>query len=218
VTKAIPANNQEWYYETRIQERLLEVDTCLKNKAFLSTALNSFLHISQLVQIKKADVDYQKGSLSVTYLKKCFRIRCRQCRERILKKYRFCPSCGNLLRQTLHETTEQRYEMLVPIDRNTLGLIEKYLSWRSRYPYSGELLFPFSRQRGWQLIEKLGRRAGFPGIHPESLRHLLAARWINKGLDLRILKLLMGYSSAVTYPSLFSFEQIKVEYLKLWEP
>jgi integrase len=218
MSKAITAENYEWYQDMRIQERLLEVDTCLRNKAFLSAALKSFQHISQLIQIKKTDVDYQKEALSIACLKKRLRTRCPNCKEGLLKKYRFCPSCGNALPQNLHETMGQRHKILVPIDRDTLGLIEKYLSWRSRYPYSGELLFPFSRQRGWQLIEKFGRRAGFPGIHPESLRHLLATRWINKGLDVRILKFLMGYSGAVTYPPLFSFEQIKEEYLKLWEP
>ena len=117
----------------------------------------------------------------------------------------------------LREKTEQRRQRIIPIDRDTLGLREEYLKWRRRFPYRGELLFPFTLQRGWQLVEKLGRGMGLKGLHPESLRHLLAARWINKGHDVKKLKFLLGYANTAAHPPSFSFEQLKSEYDKLWE-
>jgi integrase/recombinase XerD len=108
---------------------------------------------------------------------------------------------------------------MIPVDRNTVQLIDEYLQWRRRFPYRGPLVFPFTRQRGWQLVEKLGRRAGIKGLHPHSLRHLLATTWANKGLDTKKLQLLMGHADIGTTMQYVdsSFEQLRLEYGKLWE-
>jgi len=108
---------------------------------------------------------------------------------------------------------------MIPVDHNTLRLLDEYLQWRRQFPYRGPLVFPFSRQRGWQLIEKLGRRAGIRGLHPHSLRHLLATRWADKGLDTKKLQLLMGHADIGTTMAYVdsSFEQLRSEYEKLWE-
>jgi integrase/recombinase XerD len=68
-------------------------------------------------------------------------------------------------------------------------------------------------------VEKLGRRAGIKGLHPHSLRHLLATTWVNKGLDVRKLQLLLGHASISTTMEYVdsSFEQLRSEYEKLWE-
>jgi integrase/recombinase XerD len=69
------------------------------------------------------------------------------------------------------------------------------------------------------LIEKLGGRAGIKGLHPHSLRHLLATTWVSKGLDVKKLQLLLGHASIATTMEYVdsSFEQLKSEYEKLWE-
>jgi integrase/recombinase XerD len=69
------------------------------------------------------------------------------------------------------------------------------------------------------LIEKLGRRAGIKGLHPHSLRHLLATRWVNKGLDVRKLQILLGHANIGTTMEYVdsSFEQLRSECEKLWE-
>jgi len=80
-------------------------------------------------------------------------------------------------------------------------------------------VFPFTRQRGWQLVEKLGRRAGIKGLHPHSLRHLLATTWVGKGLDVKKLQVLLGHASIATTMEYVdsNFEQLRSEYEKLWE-
>jgi len=80
-------------------------------------------------------------------------------------------------------------------------------------------VFPFSRQRGWQLVEKIGRRAGIRGLHPHSFRRLLATTWVNKGLDVKKLQLLLGHANISTTMEYVdsNLEQLRSEYEKLWE-
>lgn len=205
-----------WYHDPELPEKLIEADENPRNRALASLMANTFVHVSEAIHIKPGDIDYKKEALSIINLRGHIRIRC-PCGEKLTQKYLFCPTCGNKVVQALRENTEQRFLRIVPVHRDTLNLVQEYLEWRRRYPYRGELLFPFTRQRAWQIVEKLGRRIGLKGLHPESLRQLLAAKWINKGLDVKMLRFLMGYAGMAAQPSNFSFEQIKAEYQKLWE-
>jgi site-specific recombinase XerD len=207
----------EWYHDLDLPEKLTEAARNPRERALASVLGKCFIRATEATRINLSDINYQKEALSIINLRERVRIGCSWCGERLAKRYRFCPTCGNKVAQTLQEKLEERRQRTIPIDRGTMDLIGRYLEWRRRFPYQGELLFPLSRQRIWQIIERLGRRIAFNGLHPESLRHLLAARWVNMGLDVKKLKFLMGYSSAVTHPPSFSFEQLKAEYEKLWE-
>ena len=200
-------------------ERLIAAATNPRNRAFIALLARTGVRISEAIQLKVSDIDFQGGMLTIMHLKEKSKLKCPHCGESLGKRHLFCPACGNKVGQALREKIEQRRRRTIPIDRTTLGLIEEYLQWRSRFPYHGPLLFPFSRQRGWQLVEKLGRRIGIAGLHPHSLRHLLATRWVNKGLDVKKLQVLLGHASISTTMEYVdsSLEQLRVEYEKLWE-
>ena len=121
--------------------------------------------------------------------------------------------------QAIREKVKQRHHRTIPIDKDTLLLLKNYLKWRRQFAYRGPLLFPFTRQRGWQLTERIGRRAGISGLHPHSLRRLLATRWVAKGLDTKKLQLLLGHASIATTMEYVdtNFEALQSEYAKLWE-
>jgi len=153
------------------------------------------------------------------HLKERLKLKCPNCGQILGKRHLFCPGCGNKVDQAIREKVEQRRQRMIPVDRYTLRLIDEYLQWRRQFPYRGPLLFPFTRQRGWQLVEKLGRRIGIKGLHPHSLRHLLATIWVSKGLDVKKLQVLLGHASIATTMEYVdsSFEQLRSEYDKLWE-
>ena len=121
--------------------------------------------------------------------------------------------------QVIRQKVEQRRQRTIPVDDDTLVLIKKYLRWRRQFSYRGLLLFPFTRQIGWQLIESIGQCAKIVGLHPHSLGHLLATTWVAKGLDEKKLQLLLGHASIATTMEYVdsNFEQLKSEYEKLWE-
>jgi integrase/recombinase XerD len=166
-----------------------------------------------------ADIDFQRGTLRIVHLKERLKLKCPHCGESLGKRHLFCPACGNKVGQALHEKIEKRRQRVIPVDPDTLRMLDEYLKWRRKFPYRGPLVFPLTRQRGWQLIEKLGRRAGIKGLHPHSLRRLLATTWVAKGLDTKKLQVLLGHASITTTMEYVdtNFEQLRAEYDKLWE-
>lgn len=199
--------------------RLIAAATNPRDRAFVALLARTGIRISEAIQLKVSDIDFERRMLTIVHLKERLRLKCSHCGERLGKRHLFCPACGNKVGQALREKIEQRRQRAIPIDRSTLGLIREYLRWRSRFAYRGSLVFPFGRQRGWQLVRRIGRRAGIAGLHPHSLRRFLATTWINKGLDAKKLQLLLGHANISTTMEYVdsSFEQLRSEYQKLWE-
>jgi len=201
----------------QVQKRLVDASSNPRDKAFIAVLARDGIRISEAIQLKETEIDFKRETLTIVHLKERVKLKCPDCGEILGKRHLFCLGCGNKVDQAIREKIEHHQQRMIPVDRDTLRLLDEYLKWRRQFPYSGPLVFPFTRQRGWQLVEKLGRRIGVKGLHPESLRHLLAARWINKGLDVKKLQFLMGFANTATHPPSFSFEQLQSEYQKLWE-
>ena len=199
--------------------RLIASASNPRDRAFIALLARTGIRISEAIQLKVSDVDFERGMLTIVHLKERVKLKCPNCGEVLGKRHVFCPGCGNKVDKATRERVEQHRQRMIPIDHNTLQLIEEYLQWRKQFPYHGPLVFPFSRQRGWQLVEKLGRRVGIKGLHPHSLRHLLATMWVGKGLDVKKLQVLLGHASIATTMEYVdsSFEQLRTEYSKLWE-
>ena len=199
-------------------ERLIAAAKNPRDKAFAAVLGRDGLRISEAIQLNESDIDFQKGTLTILHLKERSKLKCPNCGEILGKRHFFCPGCGNKVDKAIREKVEQRRQRIIPVDRDTLRLLGEYLKWRRQFPYRGPLVFPFTRQRGWQLIEKLGRCAGIKGLHPHSLRHLLATTWVDRGLDVRKLQMLLGHTSIATTMEYVdsSLEQLRSEYEKLW--
>ncbi len=202
----------------QVRERLIAAAANPRDKALISLLPRTGIRISEAVQLKESDIDFERGVLTTVHLKEKSKLRCPHCGDSLGKRHIFCPSCGNRVEKSIREKVEQQRQRVIPVDRDTLRLLDQYLKWRRQFPYRGPLVFPFSRQRGWQLVERIGRRAGIKGLHPHSLRHLLATTWVSKGLDTKKLQLLLGHANiATTWEYVDSdFEQLRSEYDKLW--
>ena len=200
-------------------DRLIGAARNPRDRAFVTLLARSGVRISEAIQIKESDVDFTNATLSIIHLKERLKSKCPGCGAILGKRHIFCPGCGNKVDQAIREKVEQRRQRTIPIDNDTLALIKTYLKWRRQFSYRGPLLFPFTRQRGWQLIERIGRRAGISGLHPHSFRHFLATSWAAKGLDVKKLQLLLGHASIATTMEYVdsNFDQLKAEYEKLWE-
>ena len=210
---------QVTYIRLEEVERLIAVASNPRDRAFIALLARTGCRISEVIELKTSEIDFKREMLTIVHLKERTKLKCPHCGESLGKKHLFCPGCGNKVGEALREKIQKHRQRTIPIDSATLRLLDEYLQWRRQFPYRGPLVFPFSRQRGWQLIEKLGRRAGIRGLHPHSLRHLLATRWADKGLDTKKLQLLMGHADIGTTMAYVnsSFEQLRSEYEKLWE-
>ena len=207
------------YLEFEQIEKLINICSNPRDRVFIALLARTGCRISEVIELKTSDIDSKRGTLTIVHLKERLKLKCPNCREILGKRHLFCPGCGNKVDRAVRERVQQRRQRIIPVDRNTLRLLDEYLQWRRQFPYRGPLVFPFTRQRGWQLIEKLGRRAGIKGLHPHSLRHLLATRWADMGLDVKKLQVLLGHASIVTTMEYIdsNFEQLRSEYEKLWE-
>jgi len=211
--------NASEYVELGQIERLINACNNPRDKAFIALLARTGIRITECVELKVSDIDFKRGVLTILHLKEKSKLKCPHCGEGLGKRHVFCPSCGNKVDKAIRERVEQRRQRMIPVDRDTLQLLDEYLKWRRQFPYRGPLVFPFTRQRGWQLIEKLGRHAGIRGLHPHSLRHALATAWVGKGLDTKRLQLLLGHARISTTMEYVdsNFEQLRSEYNKLWE-
>jgi len=169
------------YIEPGQIEKLINACSNPRDRAFIALLARTGIRIGEAIQLKVTDIDSKRGTLTIVHLKERLKLKCPNCGEILGKRHLFCPGCGNKVAQAIREKVEQRRQRIIPVDRNTLRLLDEYLQWRRQFPYRGPLVFPFTRQRGWQLVEKLGRRAGIKGLHPHSLRHLLAVGGIRLG-------------------------------------
>jgi len=206
------------YLELEQLDRLIAAASNPRDKAFISMLGKTAMRISESGQLKVTDIDFKRGTLTIVHLKERLKLKCPNCGEILGRRHLFCPGCGNKVDQAIREKIEQRRQRVIPVDSDTLRLLNEYLEWRCKFPYRGPLVFPFSRQRGWQLVERIGRRAGIKGLHPHSLRHLLATTWVTKGLDTKKLQMLLGHASISTTMEYVdaSVEQLKSEFEKLW--
>ncbi len=207
------------YVEPGQIEKLISACSNPRDRAFIALLARTGVRISEAIELKTSDIDSKRGTLTIVHLKERLKLKCPNCGEILGKRHLFCPGCGNKVDQAIREKIEQRRQRMIPVDGDTLRLIDEYLQWRREFPYRGPLVFPFTRQRGWQLIEKLGRRTGIRGLHPHSLRHLLATTWVGKGLDVKKLQVLLGHASIATTMEYVdsNFEQLRSEYEKLWQ-
>ena len=207
------------YLELEQLDRLIAAASNPRDKAFISMLGKTAMRISESGQLKVTDIDFKRGTLTIVHLKERLKLKCPNCGDLLGKRHIFCPTCGKKVDQAIREKVEQRRQRMIPVDRDTLRLLDGYLKWRRQFPYRGPLVFPFTRQRGWQLVERIGRRAGIKGLHPHSLRHLLATTWVSKGLDVKKLQVLLGHASIATTMEYVdsNFEQLRSECRKLWE-
>jgi len=200
-------------------ERLIAVASNPRDRAFIALLARTGCRISEVIELKISEIDFKREMLTIVHLKERTKLKCPHCGESLGKKHLFCPGCGNKVGEALREKIQKHRQRIIPIDSATLRLLDEYLQWRRQFPYRGPLVFPFTRQRGWQLVERIGRRVGIKGLHPHSLRHLLATTWVGKNLDVKKLQVLLGHASIATTMEYVdsNFEQLRSEYEKLWK-
>jgi site-specific recombinase XerD len=87
----------------------------------------------------------------------------------------------------------------LPLHPNLVALIDEY---RSRYVPAGHpLLLPrpngtaLDRHAVTRMINRAGKAAGLPHIHPHQLRHTLATQAINRGMSLEAIAAMLGHRS-----------------------
>ena len=145
-----------------------ETDLGLRDRAMLETFYATGLRVSELVNLKVADVDLDSGLL--TCLGKG-------------SKYR-CVPLGRSAIQFITRYFPARLSLLNGKQSDRL-FVE---------PYGREI----SRQKFWKLIKQYGAAARIEYITPHLLRHSFATVLLANGADLRSVQLMLGHSDIST--------------------
>lgn len=146
----------------------IDSDIGLRDKAMLEVLYASGLRVSELINLKLSDVDWDKGLIS------CFGKGA---------KHRKVPIGKIAIKYlTLYHSARQRLLQ---------GKSSNYL-----FIEIGSLRI--SRQKFWKLIKSYGRQAQIEYITPHILRHSFATVLLKNGADLRSVQIMLGHSDIGT--------------------
>lgn len=141
----------------------------LRDRAMLSLMYSSGLRVSELVELRRRDLDLTRGVLNA---------------HGKGGKRRIVP-IGEVALGHLEAHLEAQPP---PRDNQALGLV--FHSPRGK---------PWTRQMVWKLVGRYARGAGLPGhVHPHRLRHAFATHLLAGGADLRTVQTFLGHSNIVT--------------------
>ena len=201
MTPISPIKDLKAYLSPEQIERLIAAAPNLRDALLVRILWRTGIRVGELVGIKESDIDFDNRAIAIKVQK---------------------------LRKRDGKTVERR--RLVPIDQGTLDMIKQYLAWRAQFPYTGDLLFPITRQRVNQLFWRLGRRSGITSVgdptisqhtklHPHVLRHSFAIHCTKKGMSVERLQKILGHQSPITTSVYlqYSVADLHESYDKIWE-
>jgi integrase/recombinase XerD len=166
--------------------------------------------VSEVLNLKAADIDYEKATIAILHLKTRSRLMCPDCKASLARKHRFCPECGKEIGQIISSAREQKRIRILPIDEDTLSLLKEYVA-RNKLVFTDNTrhIFNINRHRAWQIVRDCAKRAGLPnlvnpetgrvrGASPHRLRDAFSVHAMksdNSGDGLRLLQEHLGHAS-----------------------
>lgn len=140
----------------------------LRDRAILEIIYSSGLRVSEVINIKMADINFDAGFITVSG---------KGSKERVV------PINEMTLQTIKRYINELRPSILRKRNSNVLFLAK-----------GGK---PMTRQRVWQLIKRYSRGLSI-NISPHSLRHCFASHLLDGGADLRALQKMLGHTDIST--------------------
>jgi integrase/recombinase XerD len=123
---------------------------------------------------------------------------------------------------------EQRRLRTLPLDGDTLELLEEYIQRGEPVQWKGRVvIFGIGRHRAWQIIKECAQRAGVPklvnsesgkihNVSPHRLRDAFATRAVKLNSSGDGLRLLQEYLGHVSFNTTAKYRKVAGEELKDW--
>ena len=143
------------YLEIHEVEQLESAARYLRDKLLIMLLFRLGCRISEALALKVSDIDFAQGTVTIEHLKSRVKLSCPQCGTRLGKSHKYCPTCGNGVVETLAQEREHRRVRTLPIDRETLNILQEYVNRDGK-----RLVFGITRIRVWQIIRECSVRAG----------------------------------------------------------
>jgi integrase/recombinase XerD len=206
----------------------------LRDRLFVRILFRLGCRVSEALGLTAEDVDLQRAIISIRHLKVRLRLSCPECAASLGRSHSFCPKCGVKVNDAVARELEHRRQRTLPIDSDTLAMLEEYIRRGGPVEKNGKtLVFGINRHRAWQIVRECAERAGLPklvnpetgklhGVSPHKLRDAFAVHAVkinDSGDGLRMLQEHLGHQSFNTTAKYrkVSGEEHKEWYSKLWE-
>ena len=210
------------------------VATNLRDRLLIRMLSRLGCRISEVLGLTLQDGDFTRGTVTIEHLKARPKLSCTVCGQKLGITHAFCPNCGSRIDKVQVEQQERRRQRVLPVDNDTLKLLNEYVQHRSPVIRNGrELIFGINRHRAWQIVTQCPERAGLPklnnpetgrvhNVSPHRLRHAFAVHAMkldDSGDGLRLLQEHLGHQSFNTTAKYrkVAGEEHRKWYQKLWE-
>ena len=206
---------------------------CLRDKLLILLLFRLGCRVSEALAMTVDDVDFAQGTVTIQHLKAGIRLSCPQCGARLGKSHTFCPRCGNRVEQALIQEREHRRMRTLPLDGETMKMLEDYVRRSGPVSRDGKrLIFGVNRHRAWQIVTDCADKAGLGelvnpetgkvhNVSPHRLRDAFAVHAVkldDSGDGLRLLQEHLGHQSFNTTARYrkVAGEEHREWYDKLW--
>jgi len=214
--------------------RLEKATAYLRDRLLIRLLFRLGCRVSEALAIGVEDIDFSNGTIMIKHLKRRIRYSCPECKTSLAARHRYCPECGVEITSAQRSELEYHRRRNLPIDKETLHLLEDYIRRGGTVTRNNKLLiFGINRHRAWQIIKECAERAGLPrlinpetgkvhNISPHRLRDSFATHAVkldDSGDGLRLLQEHLGHVSFNTTAKYrkVAGEELKGWYDKLWE-
>ncbi len=166
------------YLELGEVARLEESPTNLRDKILIRLLFHLGCRVSEALALKVDDIDFVQGTITIIHLKTRLKLSCTQCGQRLGRSHTFCPKCGGRIEKSQSEEQQHRRQRVLPIDAETLNLLEEYVQRGGPVvKESKTLIFGINRHRAWQIIKECAEKASLPKlVNPETGKVLMFLR------------------------------------------
>jgi integrase/recombinase XerD len=207
--------------------------TNLRDRLLVRLLFHLGCRVSEALALKVEDIDFEQGTVTIRHLKARVELHCSQCKTRLGKSHRFCPTCGHSVDKAETEEKEHRRLRTLPVDSETLTALREYIGRGGPILRNGKrLIFGINRHRAWQIVRECAEKAGLPklvnpetgrvhNVSPHKLRDAFAvnaAKIDDSGDGLRLLQEHLGHASFNTTAKYrkVAGEEHKQWYQRLW--
>jgi integrase/recombinase XerD len=221
------------YLEPSDVELLEEAATNLRDRLMIRLLFRLGCRISEVLGLQVQDIDFNQGTVVIQHLKHHIKLSCHICGARLGATHVFCPKCGGKIEMSKSEEQLHRRQRVLPIDTDTLKLLNEYVRRGGPIVRDGKkLIFGINRHRAWQVVRECAEKAGLPklvnsesgkthNVSPHRLRDAFAVHAVkldDSGDGLRLLQEHLGHRSFNTtarYRKISGTEH-QQWYQKLW--
>ena len=158
------------YLEANEVQSLENAATNMRDKLLIRLLFHLGCRVSEALSLRVDDINFAQGTVTIQHLKSRIQLSCPKCNARLGKSHSFCPKCGAKVEKAMAKAQEHRRIRTLPLDRDTLELLNDYIKRGGPVEQKGKrLIFGIDRHRAWRIVKECSERAGLPNlINPET--------------------------------------------------